>query len=244
MATAKKAGSGHPFLSILKMLLRLFYPNHSISGTQNVSLETSAVFVCNHLETYSPIVLSLYFPYAFRPWVHAHLMDRSRCMRHLDMEFAQKTLRLRPPLSTFIAAMVMPMCIRLMKAIGAIPVFKGEMRIRETFDESVQALKQGSNLLLFPENPTKRYSRHINEFHSGFAHLASLYFRQTGRHLDFYPVYIDKQKRKIIIGQSIQTDTNMDHHKQRIHITAVLRDSVNEIAEKNMDPKHGNPDIF
>jgi len=171
MPAAKPAWTQQPFLSAIRVLLRSFYPRHTMAGTGNIDRNAAAVFVCNHLESYSPIVLALYFPNPYRPWVHSYLTIRERCVDYLEINFTRTSLKLHPPLSRWAAALLAPLCIRLMKAVGTIPVFKGEMRIRETFSESIASLKQGTSILLFPESPTKKFSQNINDFQNGFAHL-------------------------------------------------------------------------
>ena len=70
-----------------------------------------------------------------------------------------------------------------MKSVEGIPVFKGKTRIRETIDLSVEAIEQGYNLVIFPENPTRKFSEYINDFDTGFIHLAKSYYLKTGKKL-------------------------------------------------------------
>ncbi len=226
----KKIQSRHLFLKLIRPMLKCFYKKHAVIGAQHILPGSPAVFVCNHLETYAPIVLALYFPYPFRPWVHASVMFKESCQDFLEMDFTRKTLKLRPPFSKWLAGLLAPICIRVMREVDAIPVFRGKMKIRETLSLSVETLQQGINLVIFPENPTKEFSEFLNDFHTGFVHLARQYQLKTGNFLRFYPVFVNHEKKAIIIGKGIAYTTANQFHAERKEIVAYLRNSINEIA--------------
>ena len=223
----------HPLLKLLKMILRLFYPRHAIAGMENVLPDLPAAYICNHLETYSPIVLSLYFPFPYRPWVHASVMTRELCRDYLEKDFTRKTLKLHPPFSRWLAAILAPLCIGLMRSIDAIPVYRGQMKVRDTFAISVQALKQGNNLLIFPEKQSLRTSETVSEFHTGFISLARYYLQATGKTLRFYPVHISSKEKIITIGKAIEYIPAKNFYSEKARITAELQKAINEIAIRN-----------
>lgn len=228
MAVRKK----HPFLQVLKRMLRIFYRRMAILGADRVMTDSPAVFICNHLDSYAPIVMSLFFPFPYRPWVHAHIMLKAFCRDYLERDFTRRILHLPPPFSRWLAALIAPLCIRLMAAIEAIPVNRGSMRIMDTFKISIEALRQGSNLVIFPEIQDKRFSEHLNDFHTGFVHLARQYQRETGQILHFYPVFINRQKKTITVGKPAVYPSDTGRHRDRLLFAAYLRDSINDIAVK------------
>jgi len=219
--------------NMLKRMLRLLFPRHTVVGTENVHEGRPAVFVCNHAQSYGPIIMELYFPFKFRPWVVHNVTNLKLCADYLERDFAVKELKLRRPFSRWLAAVLAPLCIRVMKSAGAIPVFRGELRLRETFELTVGAVRQGDNIVIFPENPGEKYSEFIDDFHPGFVHLARLYYRETGKILRFYPVYADKSKKAITIGKPVQFSPENAFRREKEHIRVYLRDSLNEIALAN-----------
>jgi 1-acyl-sn-glycerol-3-phosphate acyltransferase len=220
----------HPVLQVLQAVLKLFYPRHTVRGLEQVSQDQPVVFICNHLKSYAPIVLSLYLPYRFRPWVQADVVSLDLCREYLEDDFVKKELHLRPPWSRWLASAIAPICVRLMKAIGAIPVFKGQIRIRTTFQISIEALRQGWDLVIFPESKTQLYSRYINDFQTGFAHLAWQYNLETGQNLCFHPVFVNSESREIIIGPSVSLIDSTRTSANRRVIARQLRNAVNEMA--------------
>lgn len=217
---------------MLRGILKLIYRRPAVNGLDHVVQTEPAVFISNHLDTYGPVILELYFPLPFRPWVHANLVSPELCREHLDMNFSRKILKLKPPLSSWLAATIAPICIGIMKAVDAIPVYRGQMKVRDTLNISVDSLIKGENIVIFPENPTQKYSEFLDDFHRGFVHLARQYSKKSGKQLRFYPVYVNKVARMIEIGQSVIFDSTKNFHLERDHIVHYLRDSINEIAKK------------
>jgi len=197
---------------------------------EQIIQDLPAVFVCNHADAYGPVIMSIYFPFTCRPWIHAHMMKPGLSASYLEMDFVRKTLGWRPPFSRWLANMLSPLCIRLFRSMGSIPVYRGQMRIRETMNTSLQVLMQGENLLIFPENPLKEYSAHLHDFHTGFVCLARNYYRETGKCLPFYPVYIDKERGFIRIGEPALYAAGMDFRAERKRILGYLRSMIHIMA--------------
>ena len=230
MAPTLNSSQRHPGLAFLRFVLKLFYHRHAMIGTEHIQQDAPAVYVCNHLDTYAPIILMLYFPYPFRPWVHANMTSPDLCRDFLEVDFVQKTLKLKPPVSRWVAALLAPLSLGVMKAVNAIPVYSGKMRIRDTLSISIETLKQGGNLVIFPESKTKRFSEFLNDFHVGFVHLARRYFKSTGDYLRFYPVYVNPNNKTISIGHPTVYSAGGDFHRERQRIVAYLRDTINRMA--------------
>jgi 1-acyl-sn-glycerol-3-phosphate acyltransferase len=205
-----------------------------LSGLENVKRGQPAVFISNHLRSYAPIVLAISLPLPFRPWVHAHVVSPELCRDYLEIDFVRGELRLRPPWSRMLAALIAPLCVALMRAISAIPVYKGTRRIRETFRISLETLQQGENILIFPESKIHSFSEQIHDFQTGFAELDRLYRQHTGQPLRFHPVFVDSLRREIRIGQAISLDNLAGSPvNQRKELARRLRDAVDELSRQN-----------
>lgn len=154
------------------------------------------------------------------------------CRDHLATNFAQKVLKLKPPFNKWLASAIEPACIAIMKSVDAIPVYRNQMKIRDTLSISVDSLIQNKNIVIFPENPNQKYSEFLDDFHRGFVHLARQYAKRSGKQLRFYPVYVNKAGRTIEIGRPVIYDSSQNFRLERDQIIRYLRDSINEIAKK------------
>ena len=85
--------------------------------------------------------------------------------------------------------------MKLMQAVKSIPVFRHKPReLMTTFRKSVEALQQGANLLIFPEDPDTdpnspgyKSGRPPTLFR-GFPMLAQIYYNRTGKRCRFLPM--------------------------------------------------------
>ncbi|WP_100488390.1 lysophospholipid acyltransferase family protein [Sporolactobacillus pectinivorans] len=222
----------HLFFRSLIQFVGLFFARRTLTGAENVRQDEPAVFVCNHMGSYGPVMMTLFFPFPFRPWVTYQIVTRRICTDYLEAHFTQNELRLGRPFSRWVAAIIAPFCIMLVRGTGAIPVFAGSTQIRKTIDQSVDAVEQGDNLVIFPENDDRKHSAFINEFDTGFIHLGEIFHKKTGRNLYFYPVCINKNKKSISIGKPIIFSMR-PFRKEKQRIKAYLQDSIDEMVQSH-----------
>lgn len=215
----------------LKGILKLFIRRPNLVGLEQINPNGPAVFISNHLAAYGPLVLSLYFPPPFRPWVHADVTQKAACRDHLDQHFVRQSLKLKPPFSRWLAALLAGPAVFVMRKIRAIPVFRGKTAVIRTFSISVKALQEKEALLIFPENRERPFSDRVHDFFPGFTLLASLYYKQTGEVLPFYPLFIDRKRRTIRVGQAITADPAKLDRAGRQALAAQLRDAIDLMGQ-------------
>lgn len=228
-----KKNKRHLVFKIFKASVRLFFPENHIIGMENVNKATPGVFICNHVESYAPIAMELYFPLEFRPWVIYDNFYFRLCAAYLEKDFITTELHLHRPFSRWLAVILAPFCILIMNAVEGIPVYRGSKKIAETFSMSIDAIEQGQNLVIFPENKGRKFSDYINDFDEGFIHLAKSYNIKTGRILNFFPVFADKEKRTITVGKPVSISSIDDYNKGKRKVVIYLRDAINKMAMMN-----------
>ena len=92
---------------------------------------------------------------------------------------------------------------RLIRSAGAIPVYRGDARIRRTFRCSMDALKAGHGVLIAPDIDYKSSDELIGEIYTGFLTLGGLYRRAEGKPLPFVPIYCDRKGRTLVVGRGV-----------------------------------------
>lgn len=182
---------------------------HKVVGREHLRAgDYPSVFVCNHGFLYGPIVAALYLPTYFRPWIHDRMLNPDKATMELAASFPwlRKLLGRKAAMSVykFFGRLV----CKLLLTFRPISVVRGSSHDSlTTFTESLKALQEGDNLLLFPEKP-KRLANEpladLRNFYTGFAHLGKVYHDATGRSLLFYPIYSDHHTRRFIIGEPVQ----------------------------------------
>ncbi|MDL2320434.1 hypothetical protein LJC45_04805 [Alistipes sp. OttesenSCG-928-B03] len=215
----------------VKIIAAVFRPflRLRVSGGENMAYrDFPSVFVCNHGVIYGPVAAVIYLPTYFRPWVDKKMCDRDLCAREIyarhirKLPLPEKTGR---ALSRFVARPVT-------WAIGSfnpIAVEKNSLRnVMSTFGATVDVLREGDNVLIFPEKPKKRRRggeadiKHetdtVGTLYTGFANIGRLYYDATGKALRFYPIYADRRRHTFRIGEPTLFDPAVDprEEKQRI----------------------------
>jgi 1-acyl-sn-glycerol-3-phosphate acyltransferase len=220
----------HLFFKAVLFIARIIYPRHKAEGCNYVLANEPAVFVCNHEGAYGPVTMQLFFPYKYRPWVLDRTILKDSCRKHLEENFFKEDVGLREPLNKWAAAVIAPICVRIMRAVQAIPVFRNSAKVLFTFRKSVDTLIDGCNLVIFPEIRESNPVRHVRRFYTGFVYIAEKYYRKAGKLVLFYPVYCNRIKRTISIGRPIGYLPENGFGNERERICGYLHNSMEEMA--------------
>lgn len=214
------------FYKIVEAVLRLFVKRPAILGFENVDSSRPGIFIANHMGYYGPLKLMLFSGIELRPWVISEVTERDTCGDYLEMDFVRPTLGLKGRFAGFVAGILAPVCVGLMRYVGAVPVYHGEKRIMETFELSSDLLHEGGSLLIFPEFSTVDRKFELGGFQSGFVMTAEVCQKKYGDVVVFYPVYVDKTGNRLVFGEGVVYDVSASLHDERRRISAFLRDRI------------------
>ena len=197
--------------AVTRLTIRMLRPfnRHTMVDLDHVkeAPENPIVFLGNHAEIYGPIASALCFPVPVRFWVISKMMFRKQDVRAYLYEntFSRKTFLpvfVRKLLAWFLGWL----SVNVMNALRAIPVYRDSpMKLRQTVRESVEALKNGENLMIFPEHPEGKYVKNgISELSPGFLMLAEAWWKKAEKQLRIMPVFANREKRTFTFGEEIR----------------------------------------
>lgn len=212
---------------ILKYLLKVILHQYSVKGIENITEVGGAIYVCNHAGNYGPLAMELFFPLKFRSWAIYRVMTRRLCRKQLEKDLFGKCYPIFKPLCRIAAFVIEPACLWVMRKSKAIPVYRGDIRIFTTFRLSVDALKENSNIALFPEKDEPENDNELKDFYTGFVHIARKYYNETGEILLFYPVCIDRKERIITILKPTAYDPDVDFKIERNILANRIKEAIN-----------------
>ncbi|MGA2489100.1 MAG: hypothetical protein ABSF99_02780 [Anaerolineales bacterium] len=174
-------------------VLDLFMWGGELVGEENLPRHGPAVFIVNHHEAIGPIAAGCSIPLRLYPWSVADMVDEEKAAAWLKWDFVERTLHLKPPASAWVAKWLSKITVPLLRSLGCIPVFKGDYdRMVDTLGLSMDVLRQGKFLLVFPEDnmlPANPETG-MRPFQRSFARLGEMYYQETGERLEFYPVAV------------------------------------------------------
>lgn len=218
----------HPMLfRIIKRMVRLFYGKTEIAGLENIP-EHNAVLVGNHAQMNGPLVGELYLPENCYTWCAGQMMNRKEVPEYAFADFWSQKPQWTHPFYKVLSHLIAPLADYLFNHARTIPVYR-DMRIMTTFRTSIQCLKDGANLLIFPEKDAK-CNNIVYQFQENFVDVAMLYYKKTGMALTFVPVYIAPRMRKMYIGKGIVFNGEKPMEEERKRISAYLSAEITEIA--------------
>jgi 1-acyl-sn-glycerol-3-phosphate acyltransferase len=205
-----------------------------LTGAENLPEKGPAIFVGNHLGALGPIAAAACLPRRLYPWVASEMLDAKLAPEYLRLDFVEKVLHLRPPLSLWLAKVIAKISVPLLNSVGCVAVYRDAEGLRATFEHSLELLMNGHFLLVFPENPTQPIDPHLkmSPFKKGFVRLGELFFERTQQIISFYPVVVHEQLRLVQVGKPIAYNPYTAPVEERIRVKGVLEKLIQEMYLK------------
>jgi hypothetical protein len=205
------------------------------SGRPELPEAEAVVYVSNHALALGPIAATAALPVRVYPWVIADMLDWDSAPGYLLADFVEPQLHVPPPLSLPLAMLIAQASVRLLRSVECIPVWHAG-RLPETYRISLDFLRRGRSLLIFPEDPDQPLDEHchMSPFLKSFARLGELYFELTGKVLKFFPIAVHPGVRRIQLGRPIRFNprNNPVHERNRIRsvVEAAIRGMYMEMS--------------
>lgn len=231
--TAKSNRFYHLFYTVIRWFVRLFYPKITLVGTENIPSEP-CLLVGNHAQMNGPIIGDLYIPEKRSIWCAGEMMHLKEVPAYAYRDFwsnKPKGIRWFYKLLSYLIA---PIAVGIFNQPHIIGVYK-DSRILTTFRQTVHALADGANVVVFPERD-EPYNHIVNQFQEGFVDIARLHTRRAGTPLPFVPMYVAPKLKKVYFGTPITFCPDNPKEQERQRICDHLMTEITRLAESL--PRH------
>ncbi len=189
------------------------------------------VYVCSHQNMQGPLTTLSLLPFPVRVWALHVFLDRRACYRqYADYTFS-KRYGLPAPLARALAWCAAGFVSATVRSAGAIPVYRGSMKVGATFRESVAALKNGDSLIIFPDVDYAGEAGGIGEMYEGFLLLQRAYARAAGRPLRFVPLAVDPARRLVLEGEPLYFAEGADLRAEMRRVGEGLREQISRLLQ-------------
>lgn len=215
--------------SILKWLVRLFYGKMEVIGWENLP-ENNAIIVGNHSQMNGPIAGELFLQDNCYTWCAGQMMHWKDVPKYAFKDFWSQKPKWTHPFYKALSYLIAPLADYIFNSARTIPVYR-DMRIMSTFKKTIQMLKGGSNILIFPEKDEK-HNNVLYQFQENFVDVAMLYYKKTGIALTFVPLYIAPRLRKMYLGKGIVFNSQNPIEEERKRIAACMAEKITEMARE------------
>ena len=189
--------------------------------------EGPTVFVCSHGDMAGPLATQCWLPFPTRPWVLHVFLSREECRRqYRDYTFTQR-FGLPRPAAVLLAWAVSGYASALVRSVGAIPVYRGSARLKETFRRTVEALQAGDPVIVFPDVDYTDRSGDMGEIYDGFLLIDRFWQRVSDTPLDFVPLRLDRKVRRIAAGEAVRFDRTAPRQGETVRVREALLRGLN-----------------
>jgi len=226
--------------------MRAFYWDGKFIGGKELPRDEANIFVCNHLAADGPIGCYCSFPFELHSWLIADMVDPALAEDYLRVDFVERSLHVRPPASTRVAHWLMKIAVPYLRAIHCIPVYKDYDGFQTTLQMTVERLKAGNQVLIFPEDSAQPLDQvfKMAPFLKGMARAGELFYEQTGKRVAFYPVCVHESKQ-VRIGEPIRYSPlnapNVERQRIKNYLEGAIRalylDSAGELQVESALPE-------
>ena len=213
--------------------VKFFSPKYTVDGTENLP-EDGYVIIGNHSQMYGPIASELYAPGKHKTWCVADMMDKEKVADYTFGDFwSQKPEAVRW-IFKLISKMIPSLSVLIFTNAETIPVYR-DLRLVSTMRQTVDCLKDGWNVVIFPESETP-YNNIICRFHERFTDLGRYYFKATGKNLKFVPLYLAPRNKTMSFGKPAEFNPEAPIEEERKRICDHLMKEITDMAVSK--PEH------
>ena len=222
---------------MIQGISKLVYRKPKIFLPKDFDPNVPSIFMCNHEKNYGPIVVTNYFPTKVRQWAHSELVDLEDCYQYVKEKFFINRMKMGSKLSSFMAKLTSKALVGSVSYNNPIPIYHDGKRERLTIKESVRALQEEDNVMIFSTNLNPLVvDDELNpdfDFLSGYLLVVKKLLSKMVIP-DIYPVSVNKSKRTLSIGSPIRPNIQNNWKEER--------EKIRNYVVKHVISGYYNPD--
>lgn len=211
----------------IRAAVKLFYPSMKVVGLEKLPGSDSVV-VANHSKMNGPICGELYMPDNCYIWCAGQMMNLKEVPAYAFSDFWSEKPPFLRPFYKLLSYIIAPISVCVFNNARTLGVYH-DMRSISTFKNTISMLKDGKNMLVFPEK-NEINNNILNGFQDRFVDVAKLYYKTTGKRLNFVPMYISPKLKSMYIGNPIVFNENNDICAERERICSYISQTITDIA--------------
>lgn len=217
-----------PFWNFIKKIVSIFLRKPKIINLAG-EIKDSALYISNHHAKVGPLYLDMYYPKFHYMWgAHEMLGNYKERFYYLrDVFYMQKRgfSKAKANMKSWFEAAFNIFPYKGMHVIGTYQ----DARLKTTFKQSMQVLKNDIGIIIFPEDSTKGYFEVLTKFNSGFIALALMYYRMYKIDVPVYPSYVHVKKKVIVIDKPLYVNELLNEGKSQEEVAEIFKNKVNDL---------------
>ncbi len=205
--------------------------------------EKSSIVLSNHEGTDAPMSLEIYYDAPLRMWGTYQMNSGLKKMyKYQTRVYYHEKKGWNLHLARLFCLLASPLTNLFYKGLDLISTYQ-DGRFLITLRESVNALKDGDNIVIFPEDSKNGYLPELEGFYHGFASLAELCERK-GVDAPIVVTYFKKKERIYVIDKPVYYRDLKAQGLTREEIVKKLLARCNELGKMTFDIPKGAKEYF
>ena len=223
------------WFKILKGIMKIRYkrPAFVYLGEK---FKNGSLILSNHEGTDAPMSLEIYNPHPTRMWGASEMNSGLVAMyKYQTRVYYHEKKHWNLHLARLFCLLASPLTNLFYKGLNLISSYR-DARLMKTIKESIEALKQGESVVIYPENSEKGYLKELESFHYGFILLADTCLKK-GMDLPIYTTYYRKEDKVYIVDKPVLY-SEISKGKTKEEVAEVLRLRCNELGKMNFSKEY------
>ena len=220
------------YFEIMKKMMKGRYkkPRYVYLGEE---INGPSIILSNHEGTDAPMALEIYLDKPIRMW-GAHEMNSGlvKMYKYQSRVYYHEKKHWNIHLARLFCLIASPLTNLFYSGLDLISTYK-DARFIKTIRESMESLKQGDNIVIFPEMSDKGYLAELEGFHAGFVLLAEQ-CKKEGIDIPIYVSYFKKDINTYIFDAPIKYSSLLEKYKTREEIAKQLSLRWNELGKMQL----------
>ncbi len=204
------------------------------SGLEKDRLDGPALYVANHRASAGPIQCILILPMRLYPLIRSEMCRYDQAPAYLYDDFITTELGLHGIPGRALSWLICRIALPLIHGIGCVPVDVNNGFFDSSIALSLELLRQGKNLLIFPEDRLQPMDEEtqIHVFAPGFAWVCYRYLKESGQSLPVYPVALSPERKLLVVGEPLILKLNSDLKEDIRRFCAATEDQVKAMCAR------------
>ena len=197
-------------------------------------IQTGGIILSNHEGTDAPLSLEMYSGKPIRMWGASEMNSGLvKMYKYQTRVYYHEKKHWNLHLARLFCLIASPLTNLFYKGLDLISTYR-DGRLLKTIRESMKAIEDGYNIVIFPEDSTNGYLAELEGFHKGFAILAEVAYRK-GIDLPIYVTYFNKKKLTYVVDAPVYYSQLIKDGATRDEIADKLVKRCNELGKMTFD---------
>ena len=194
--------------------------------------DKGSIILSNHVGTDAPLTLELYCDKPIRFWGASEMNSGLfSTYKYLSEVYYHEKKHWNLHLARLFCIIGAPVSNLFYKGLKLISTYH-DARFKKTITESLHAIEQGDNIVIFPEDSTEGYLDELQGFHLGFGMLCDVCHR-AGIDVPIYVAYFRKKDLTYFVDAPVRYSTLCADGATHQQIAERLVARCNEIGKLN-----------